>query len=182
MRVAACIDTISASCPLLRTFALHILPEECPADGCEVTNILQAPSQYSQSRHTISALRDLKVRDTFVIVAENWEPLDYTEARDTIAPFADWQVLKLKAWPAISLTEQESKVIATVGGPDYDEKDLPVEMWCFQPKTSKAFGLPEYLRIEAMLSCSAHTTSCNDGLEKIGSRSNSVEVIDSDEE
>lgn len=188
LRVATCIDTVLARCPLLRTFTLHILPGECPRDSCEVANFLQAPSQYSKSQHTLSALGNLKVRDTFAIVAEEYTDLPhYEEVRHAIAPNEDWHTLTLKAWPMISLTEEEYELVEAGSSRN---GHLLVPMWYHQPKDSKALGLPKYLRVEDVLRTSADETSnanssnvisSTDDFNAVGSSSNPIIVGDSDE-
>lgn len=155
-QIAACIDSITAKCPLLRTFTLHLLSghySEEPYhlwDDSEKDFLREAlESEFDRTAHTVQALKKLKVRDTIVIVAvarDHYNAIDYMyyDVRKVFARVNQWSVLVLRKWPGISLTEKqvrEVKCLACVMTLDYEPE---IRLWYFQPQGSKALILPEY--------------------------------------
>lgn len=135
-QIATCINTISASCPLLRTFALHPISADCAGVECECTDFVQATLETCQSRtqHTLNALKNLKVRDASAIIAVATDD-GYTGVRNVIAPLEMWETLNLKGWPSISLTpDQAYKVMELLcEGPGAHDDGLHIKMWYYQP-------------------------------------------------
>lgn len=147
--IAACIDSISANCPLLRTFALHLLSHSCFEYGLQdiLQNALDGVDSYNNvgTKHTIEALKKLRVRDTIAIIAVATER-DYINVLKAITPIKEWQTLKLRKWPGISITAKQVRAVASLVcglGGTYDD-DTDILMWCYRPLGSNMLGLPEY--------------------------------------
>jgi len=108
-------------------------------------------SDESPVEHTVEAFKNLKIRDTICIVAV--ATLDqYTNLRQGIALLDEWQMRELEKWPGINIIKGEIEMFSMLfcfedGYGDRDE-DLHLRMWYFQPKASKALGLPEHVQVQ----------------------------------
>jgi hypothetical protein len=143
------IDAIAASCPLLRTFTMHLLTADVRSD--DFLQVILDKSDESPVEHTVEAFKNLKIRHTICIVAVM--RLDqYKNLRRGIAPLDEWQMRELEKWPGISIIKGEVEMFSTLLSfeDDYGDRDedLHLRMWCFQPKASKALGLPGHVQVE----------------------------------
>lgn len=158
-QVAECIDSISTHCSLLRSFTLHMLSSESEYDDeGEPQIFLQEALELADGRGrqplTLGALKKLKVRDTIVVVAVAIDYVQangymYSKVREAIAPLNEWQVLALKEWPGISLTEEQDMEMEELKcfAADLPEPmflDAEIYLWYYQPPGSKALLLPDH--------------------------------------
>lgn len=148
-----CIDTIAQTCPCLQTLSLYLV-SKCPDyagpygpyqdDRDFLQSALTLPAY--RTRYTIEALRNLRVRDTIVVVAAGIHD-DYEDLHGAIAPYEDWDKRACKEWPGMTLSHKALDAIKNVLFPSiyngvYGDKD--VWMWFSQPTGSKALILPEH--------------------------------------
>lgn len=162
-QIAKCIDSISANCPLLRTFTLHLLsacteyetglPEW--VDGSFLQTVLERPTyslegseiiSYSSAR-SMDALKRLTVRDTVSIVAvatehspERGDMFRFT--REAFAPTEDWNTLVLRGWPGITLSHAQKSEVNDLLCDLYPCSRI--RLWYYQPPGSKALVLPHH--------------------------------------
>lgn len=102
--------------------------------------------------HTFGALQKLKVRDTIAIIFVTREKFlarskDCTHQgiRLAIAPLDQWEMLPLKKWPGIALTDEQQFEVNLFTVEEFNRSDdAGICLWYFQPPGSKALWLPDY--------------------------------------
>jgi len=153
-QVAACTDTISTNCPLLREFSHHLISFDCPETFYKTTDFLQETldAYHYWNQHSLEALTDLKVRDTIAIVEVGTED-EYATVRNAVMPLEKWQALNPIKRPGTKLPQAQDYQVGGLlfGGWGSHHENIHIKMWYFWPQGSKLSSLLEHIMVEKVL-------------------------------